>query len=102
MARDLSRFLQPGSPLEQAALAALPSRIGPVEFNTLGAMVAVRCPRDLDPLMRKAGGQWEPGSRRWLIERRRINPLIRNLRRATDPLFRRAGINLDGEGDAHG
>jgi hypothetical protein len=24
----------------------LPSRIGPVEFNTLGAMVAVRCPRD--------------------------------------------------------
>ena len=29
---------------------------------------------------------------------RRIGPLIRGLRRATDPLFRRAGIDLDGEG----
>jgi hypothetical protein len=45
--------------------------------------------------MRNAGGLWEPGSRRWLIARRRINPLIRNLRRVTDPLFRRAGIDLD-------
>jgi hypothetical protein len=72
----------------------LPSRIGPVEFDT----VAVRCPRELDPLMRKAGGQWEPGSRRWLIVRRRIGPLVRELRRSTDPLFRQAGISLDGEG----
>ena len=31
---------------------------------------AVRCPSDLDPWMRKAGGLWEPASRRWLIERR--------------------------------
>jgi hypothetical protein len=46
--------------------------------------------------MKKAGVQWEPGSRRWLIERRRLGPLIRNLQRATDPLFRRAGIDLDG------
>jgi len=53
-------------------------------------MVAVRCPHDLDTLMRKTGGVWEPGSRRRLIERRRINPLVRNLRRATDPLFRQA------------
>ena len=45
--------------------------------------------------MRKAGGMWEPGSRRWLIERRWINPLVRNLRRATDPLFRQAGMDLD-------
>ena len=58
-------------------------------------MVAVRCPSDLDPLMLKAGGVWEPGSRRWLIERRRIRPLVRNLRRNTDPLFRRVGLNLD-------
>jgi hypothetical protein len=76
----------------------VPARIGPAEFSALGSMIAVRCPSDLDLWMRKAGGLWEPGSRRWLIERRRINPLIRNLRRATDPLFRRAGINLDGEG----
>ena len=41
---------------------------------------------------------WEPGSKRWLVERRRLGPLIRNLRRSTDPLFRQAGIDLDGEG----
>ena len=42
-------------------------------------------------------GLWEPGSRRWLIERRRIGPVIRALRRVTDPLFRHAGIDLDRE-----
>ena len=73
----------------------LPARIGPCEFGALGRLVAVRCPRDLDPAMRQAGGQWEPGSRRWLIERRRIGPLVRALRRDTDPLFRRAGLDLD-------
>jgi hypothetical protein len=40
--------------------------------------------------MRNAGGQWEAGSRRWLIERRRVGPVIRALQRTTDPLF-----NLD-------
>ena len=29
-------------------------------------------------------------------EPKRMGPLIRNLRRNTDPLFRRAGISLDG------
>ena len=105
MAQDPSRFQSPSAcpppngeqrtGRNLAALADLPSHIGPAEFNILGAMVAVRCPQDLDPLMRKAGGMWEPGSRRWLIERRRINPLVRNLRRATDPLFRQAGMDLD-------
>jgi len=47
-------------------------------------------------LIRQAGGQWEPGGRRWLVERRRIGSLIRALRRTTDPLFRQAGVNLDG------
>jgi hypothetical protein len=58
-------------------------------------MVAVRCPVDLAPLMRRAGGLWEPGSRRWLIEQRRIGPVLRHLRRITDPLFRQAGMDLD-------
>ncbi len=58
-------------------------------------MIAVRCPRDLDPVMRRAGGMWEPGTRRWLIERRRIGPVLRHLRRTTDPLFRQAGLDLD-------
>ena len=71
-------------------------RIGPVEFSDFGgAFVAVRCPSDLAPLMQQAGGEWEPGSRRWLIQRRRIGPLIRELRLVTDPLFRHAGLNLD-------
>ena len=73
----------------------LPARIGPAEFSTLGGMIAVRCPHELDDVMRRAGGRWEPGTRQWLIERRRIGPVIRTLRRNTDPLFRRAGIDLD-------
>jgi hypothetical protein len=73
----------------------VPARTGPAEFSALGGMIAVRCPSDLDPLMRKASGLWEPGGRRWLIARPRIGPLIRNLRRNTDPLFRQVGISLD-------
>ena len=50
------------------------------------------------PWLRAAiAGLWEPASRRWLIERR-MGPLMRNLRRNTDPLFRRVGIELDEEG----
>jgi len=79
-------------------VSSLPTHIGPAEFGTLGRWVAVRCPAELAPMMQKAGGTWEPGSRRWLVERRRMGPLIRNLHRVTDPLFRRAGIDLDGEG----
>jgi len=101
--RDPAHFLQSPSARERearnlAAVADLPVRIGPAEFSVLGSMVAVRCPHDLDPLMRKAGGMWEARGRRWLIERRRMGPLIRNLRRTTDPLFRQAGMDLDGEG----
>ena len=79
----------------EGSVNRLPGRIGPAEFGTLGAWVTARCPREMAPLMRQAGGVWEPGSRRWLIERRRIGPVIRYLRRTTDPLFRRAGLNLD-------
>ena len=41
--------------------------------------------------MRRAGGQWDPGGKRWLIERRRIGPVIRTLRR----VFSAAGISLE-------
>lgn len=54
------------------ATLAIPARVGPCEFDQLGGMIAVRCPSDFEPLMRQAGALWEPGSRRWLIERRRI------------------------------
>ena len=72
-------------------------QIGPCALEAWGARwVAVRCPRELAPKMRAAGGLWEPGSRR-LIERRRIGPVFRALRRDTDPLFRHVGIDLDGD-----
>ena len=74
--------------------APLPPRIGPVVFGGLGSWITVRCPRDYDSLMRNASGQWESGSRRWLIERR-IGPVIRTLGRNVDPLFRSAGLVLD-------
>jgi hypothetical protein len=45
--------------------------------------------------MRRAGGVWESGARQWLVERRRIGPVIRGLERTVDPLFRRVGINLE-------
>jgi hypothetical protein len=77
------------------ALPPLPARVGPAEFGELGRLVAVRAPRELDDIFRRAGGTWEPGSRRWLIERRRIGPMIRALRSTTDPLFRRTGVSLD-------
>ena len=61
----------------------------------LGAMVAVRCPQEFADIILRAGGLWEPGSRRWLVERRRIGPVVRALQRATDPLFRWAGLELN-------
>ena len=74
-----------GETCRHAALP-LPARVGPAEFGELGRLVAVRAPRELDDIFRRAGGTWQPGSRRWLIERRRIGPVIRALRRTTDPL----------------
>jgi hypothetical protein len=52
----LGQFLQPEAPLN------LPRHIGPVEFDTVGAMEAVRCPRELDPLMKRPdSGSRTPG-----------------------------------------
>jgi hypothetical protein len=77
--------------------ADVPPSIGPVVFGTMGVgWVPVQCPHEYDELMRRAGGVWEPGARQWLIERRRIGPVIRELERTVDPLFRRVGIHLDG------
>jgi hypothetical protein len=74
----------------------VPPSIGPVLFGTLGVgWVMVRCPHEYDALMRRAGGVWEPGARQWLVERRRIGPVLRALERTVDPLFRQAGIRLN-------
>jgi hypothetical protein len=73
----------------------LPARIGPCEFAELGALkMAMRYPRDYDA----DAERWrslEADSRRWLLERRRINPVIRTLRRTVDPLFHHFGLILD-------
>jgi hypothetical protein len=82
------------SPLMPPAID-IPSHIGPCEFGLLGKQIAIRCPKELAHILQRAGAIWEPGSRRWLVQRRRIGPVIRALERATDPLFRRAGVVLD-------
>ena len=73
----------------------IPTHVGPCEFGQLGNQIAVRCPKELAHILRRAGAIWEPGSRRWLVQRRRIGPVIRALETATDPLFRAAGLVLD-------
>jgi len=78
-----------------ARVIDLPAHVGPCELSTLGKLIAVRCPAELAHILRRAGAVWEPGSRRWLVQRRRIGPVIRSLERATDPLFRRAGLVLE-------
>jgi hypothetical protein len=75
----------------------LPHQIGPCQLVELGALVAIRCPSDLDGILRRAGGTWEPGSRRWLLSPARAAKVVPKLRRSTDTLFRRVGLNLDHE-----
>ena len=60
-------------------MSELPSHIGPCEFSLLGRLVAVRCPKELAHILQRAGAIWEPGSRRGLVQRRRIGPVIRAL-----------------------
>jgi hypothetical protein len=77
-------------------LPSLPAPIGPVEFAELDRrFVAVRCPRNLAYIVERAGGVWDPDTRRWVMRRKHLGPLIRALEAAMDPLFRRAGVSLD-------
>jgi hypothetical protein len=75
----------------------LPHQIGPCQLVELGALVAIRCPSDLDGILRRAGATREPGSRRWLLSPARAAKVVPKLRRSTDTLFRRAGLDLDHE-----
>jgi hypothetical protein len=60
----------------------IPTHVGPCEFGQFGNQIAVRCPKELAHILQRAGAQWEPGSRRWLVQRRRVGPVIRALERA--------------------
>jgi hypothetical protein len=75
-------------------VTSIPDRVGPAVFEQFGKQVAVKAPREFDEILKGAGGLWDPGSRRWLVERRRIGPVIRTLQRNTDPLFRHAGLSV--------
>jgi hypothetical protein len=52
-------------------------------------MIAVRCPADLAPMR----ARHPPLAH---LSAGEFGPVLRELRRMTDPLFRRAGLNLDG------
>jgi hypothetical protein len=73
----------------------VPRQVGLCRFGRLGAWITVHCPRELDQLMRAADGTWDPAARRWLLRPHRIGPVLRALRRRTDPLFRQADLDLD-------
>jgi len=58
--------------LRAGRVKPVPSQVGPVHFETLGKLISVRCPREYAGMMRQHGGEWDPGARRWLIDRRRL------------------------------
>ena len=60
----------------------LPHQIGPCQLVELGALVAIRCPSDLDGILRRAGATREPGSRHWLLSPARAAKLVPKLRRS--------------------
>jgi hypothetical protein len=84
-----------GELMSKRHMTDVPENIGPVVFGVGVGWVTIRCPHQYDDLMRRAGATWDPGARQWLIERRRIGPVIRGLEREVDPLFAQAGIRLD-------
>jgi hypothetical protein len=84
-----------GDDRRAAAVPPIPERIGPCRIGRLGAWITVQCPGEFDALLMDAGAVWEPGERRWLVSLRRLGPVLRKLRRQSDPLFQRAGVDLD-------
>jgi hypothetical protein len=89
-ARGLERRM-----MSKSRAVEVPESIGPVVFGVGVGWVMIRCPRQYEDLLRSVGATWDPGSRQWWIERRRIGPVIRELEREVDPLFAQAGIRLD-------
>jgi hypothetical protein len=86
-----------GQPNQQVSVPdppPIPEHVGRCRFGRLGAWITVQCPEEFDALMQQAGAVWEPGQRRWLLRLRRLGPVLRALRRQTDPLFRRTGLDL--------
>ena len=53
--------------MEGAVTDHPPTRIGPCEFGQLGNWITVRCPRELEPLMRQ--DRWSMGARQLPADR---------------------------------
>ena len=64
-------------------------------YHRLSGVTGRRGAGELAHAMQRARGVWEPGSPSWLVDRRRVGPVIRALERETDPLFRQAGMSMD-------
>jgi hypothetical protein len=77
------------------ALATPPCPLASALLSSASSVAWWRCAARRSSRTSCAGGVWEPGSRRWLVERRRIGPVIRALEAATDPLFRHASLVLE-------
>ena len=52
--------------------------------------MAVRCP-EFAHILRRAGGMWASGTRRWLVTRYRVGPVICALERETNRCSGRLG-----------
>jgi hypothetical protein len=78
-----------------AAVTPIPERVGPCRFGRRGLWITAQCPPELDTLMRNAGGTWDPSARLWLLRIHRLGPVLRALRRTTNPLSRQAGLDLE-------
>jgi hypothetical protein len=75
----------------QPKALTLPDQVGPCQITRLGSLVAIRCPKYQDRIVGRTAATWEPGFGRC----RAAKLVVPKLRRATNPLFRRAGIDLD-------
>jgi hypothetical protein len=66
----------------------IPKQVGPCRFGRRGNWITVQCPAEFDALMSAAGGIRDSSSKHsWLLREARIGPVLRALRRATDPVF---------------
>lgn len=62
----------------------VPDRVGPVSFQRVGGIVAIRVPQDdfeIERVLRRARAKWDRGTRQWWIGVRRINRVVADLRR---------------------
>jgi len=79
----IDQDVRPPAPAGRTEHPDLPAQIGPCQFGRFGGWVTVRCPREFAPLMRMAGGMWDPGARQWCIVPRRIGPVLQEVLRTT-------------------